>query len=222
MKYKTSTNAAELITAVEESSKTKYPVHPRAIVSMREAGSIIGKGGHSIQAISAKHNVKISLSHEKVGRRRLAHVVGSHNSCADAWTHMLHRIVEIEAHDEHYECHEDYGIDFVLPDALITCLVEENVLATISKESHTKLCVKPDYLPRSTERIVRISIRNKENIQHFSRAVNLLCEQLSKNARLALSFPGNMFYAYSSEDDVDLCTICNTSNEDEIIYNHCI
>ncbi|KAI7898982.1 uncharacterized protein BX663DRAFT_555313 [Cokeromyces recurvatus] len=222
IKFKTSTDAVELINAIEEEKKIKYPVNLRAIVSTREAGSIIGKAGCAIQTISENYNVSIKLSPEKTGNRRLVHVTGLYQYSANAWVALLKRIMDIVRKDEHYNCHKNYGIDFVLPDGFILYLIQEDVLDMIAKTSCTKIHVKSDYLPRSTERIIRISIQNKENIHHFERAVQLLFEQLSIHARLALSFPGNSFYIYSEEDDHDLYSICSNSREDEIIYNYCI
>jgi hypothetical protein len=104
-----------------------------------------------------------------------------------------------------------------LPNVFIEFLQSTDEFIKIARESNTEITVKPQFLPRSTERAVRVTIPDIKEIQRFHWAVELLAKQLLAHRGLALS-AGNLFYEPLQEDSEALYNICNIPNQHDQIY----
>ncbi|CEP20135.1 hypothetical protein [Parasitella parasitica] len=117
------------------------------------------------------------------------------------------------------------GVNFVLPDFLIEYLKEggknqngENIFESIAIQTNTEIRIMSQYLPNSTERIVRISIGNKESIRNFYLAMKLLTRQLDENMTLTMCAPENKFYQQENEDDLLFTDIVPSPDENQEVY----
>lgn len=72
---------------------------------------------------------------------------------------------------------------------------------------------------RSTERVVRIFARNKDEISlnQFKTAVYLLALAVQKNITLAMCAPGNVFYKEDADDP--LWKYCNAREINDIVFD---
>lgn len=96
-------------------------------------------------------------------------------------------------------------MDFVLPDDLVDLFTLQDDFQRISNLTYTKIFVKGACLPRSTERIVRVSTQDlsPKSVKMFEKFVFLLTELIATNLAIALCSPGNVFYIERAEDDIE-------------------
>jgi hypothetical protein len=88
----------------------------------------------------------------------------------------------------------------------------------IARESNTEITVKSQFLPRSTERVVRVTIPDLDQLYRFDKAMELLVNLLQKHRGLALS-AGTSFYVPVEGDSEALSNICNIPNKHDQIYH---
>lgn len=109
-------------------------------------------------------------------------------------------------------------MNLVLPDEFIQCLQSTNKFVWIARESNTEITIKSQFLPRSTERVVRVTIPDLSQIHHLNKALELLVDLLQQHRGLALS-AGTAFYVPLTEDSHAVSQICNIPNEQDEIYH---
>jgi hypothetical protein len=108
----------------------------------------------------------------------------------------------------------------VFPSDLVDLLLEKNQIEKIAQESDTTILVKTECLMRSTERIVRVSMKDfsSRSLMAFEKVVYLLAIQVQNNITLAMSAPGNEFYVEDRGDDVHRY-IFNFDRTDDIVFH---
>lgn len=78
-----------------------------------------------------------------------------------------------------------------------------------------------NFLPKSTERIVRISIpTGSKEVKGFYQAVRMLAQQLEENLTLYMCAPDNKFYQQEEQDEL-LYTDDDANYTDQVEEIHC-
>ncbi|KAI8643093.1 hypothetical protein BD408DRAFT_162490 [Parasitella parasitica] len=204
-----------------EKSHKENRINLRLLLPGIHTGKIIGQKGKTIQSISNFYHVLLQFTKYESLRpfMRLFLIKGRAEDCAMACTNCFEMLVES------YNDPTQNGVDFVLPDFLIQYLKEggrsqngENVFGVIALQTNTEIRIMSQNLPNSTERIVRISIGNKESIRNFYLAVKLLTRQLDENLTLAMCAPENKFYQQEKEDDLLFTDIVQSPDRNQEVY----
>lgn len=96
----------------------------------------------------------------------------------------------------------------------------KNLFEKIALKSKAEIRIGNHCLPNSTERIVKISIKSKRELEYFYTAVKLLAQHAHEHPKIVMSFPGTVFYDKTDDDDDDEI-VQNLSNESKnvVIYN---
>lgn len=113
------------------------------------------------------------------------------------------------------------GIDFLICDDFIGYLNEEKILHDIARTSNTKITIKSESMPHSTEHIVRISVRMMDNfhLNCFQSAVHLLSQQFELHPTIAYCMPGTKFYTIAERDSSEDIEMITKSHKHDIVYD---
>ncbi|KAL9551184.1 hypothetical protein MBANPS3_004386 [Mucor bainieri] len=172
----------------------------RVLIPRIYSGQIIGQQGKIIQNISNFYHVTLQFSRCESSRqfKRLLVIRGKAEDCAMACTNCFELITTSFSNPT------PSSIDFILPDLFIEHLKENKVFQEMAEETNTEIRIMSNFLPSSTERIVRISIPScsKDHIQSFYQAVKMLAQQLEENFTLYMCAPDNKFYQQEEESEL--------------------
>ncbi|GAN02128.1 hypothetical protein MAM1_0017d01568 [Mucor ambiguus] len=171
----------------------------RVLIPCSYSGKIIGPQGKTIQNISSFYHVILQFSKLESPRpfKRLFTIRGKPEDCAMACTNCFELLVSI------YNDPILNGVDCILPDLFIDHLKETKVFQGMAEQTSTEIRIMSNFLPGSTERIVRISIpTGSKDIQSLYRALKILALQLEENLTLYMCAPDNKFYQQEVEGDL--------------------
>ncbi|KAF1801518.1 hypothetical protein V8B55DRAFT_1471537 [Mucor lusitanicus] len=200
----------------ENYHKTKR-ISLRLLIPHMYTGQIIGSQGKIIQNISNYYHVFLQFSKCDSPRqfKRLLTIRGNAPDCAMACTFCFESLVS------RYNDPVLNGIDFILPDLFIEHLKENRVFQEMAEQTNTEVRVMSNFLPKSTERIVRISIpTGSKEVKGFYQAVRMLAQQLEENLTLYMCAPDNKFYQQEEQDEL-LYTDDDANYTDQIEEIHC-
>ncbi|CAO3644877.1 unnamed protein product [Mucor hiemalis] len=113
-------------------------------------------------------------------------------------------------------------INFLLCDGFIEYLNEDNILYHIAKISNTKITIKFESMPNSTEHVVRIAVKRLPDNSHLNRfqtAVHLLSQQFELHPTFAYCIPGSKFYEILENDCIKVKEIISRSHTHDVVYS---
>ncbi|KAJ1567360.1 RNA binding protein, heterogenous nuclear RNP-K like protein [Cladochytrium tenue] len=148
--------------AAQTSAETKPPttVTLRALVSTKEAGVIIGKGGKNVADIRSVTNVKAGVSKVVSGvSERILTVSGTSLAVAKAYSIVARHILESPISTPQPPVYADCTtIRLLVAHQLMGSIIGKGgaKIKEIQEESGAKLVIAKEMLPQSTERIVEI------------------------------------------------------------------
>ncbi|TRM66216.1 cytoplasmic protein [Schizophyllum amplum] len=136
----------------------------RALVSTKDAGVIIGKGGKNVAELREMTGVKAGVSKVVPGvHERVLTVNGSPDAIAKAYQHIIAQLVSAGAGSPDF----DAAAAASNPNTMIRLLISHNLMGTIigrqglkikaiQDASGARLVASKDMLPQSTERVVEV------------------------------------------------------------------
>uniref|UniRef100_D8PQN6 K Homology domain-containing protein n=1 Tax=Schizophyllum commune (strain H4-8 / FGSC 9210) TaxID=578458 RepID=D8PQN6_SCHCM len=136
----------------------------RALVSTKDAGVIIGKGGKNVAELREVTGVKAGVSKVVPGvHERVLTINGSPEGIAKAYQHIIAQLVSASAGSPEL----DASVVATNPHTMIRLLVSHNLMGTIigrgglkikaiQDASGARLVAQKDMLPQSTERVVEV------------------------------------------------------------------
>lgn len=90
----------------------------------------------------------------------------------------------------------EFSLDFALPDILVQHMEEggnrydkQDIFRSIAEKTSNHIQVSDKYLPYSTERVVRISVKSSRYFMELHQAVDLMAKQLAHNITLFMCSP---------------------------------
>lgn len=203
---------------LEERSRVKR-IHMRAFIPAKKVGAIMGKRGIVQKELCQKYKAGLTFGDVQSVSGRVLHVEAESESMRGLWTNILHCMYKEEK--EKNELLSDIGINFLLCDDFIGYLNEDNILCDIARTSNTKIAIKSESMPRSTEHIVRVSVRMLDNfhLNCFQSAVHLLSRQFELHPTIAYCMPGTKFYTIAERHSLEGIEMITKSNKHDIVYD---
>lgn len=110
-------------------------------------------------------------------------------------------------------------MDFIFPDEYITFAENEGIFQEIANKSKVNIRITNECLPESTERIVKISIQGKDQLEYFYTAVKLLAQHAIQSLRILMALPDTMFYAKTDELNDEQQVKCLSESRNITFYN---
>ncbi|KAI9338035.1 hypothetical protein BD770DRAFT_400926 [Pilaira anomala] len=194
------------------------PPHLRAIIHNKQSSCLIGYQGQIAKHITVNLGVRFQVYEtERSKWGRLVSTRGYPEALGKTWYYCAKQL--ISSFREHFELKKGFGIDFVFPSFLIDFFLSTGEFDYITRNTAISILVKHDCLMRSTERVVRILTRNKDeaSLNQFKTAVYLLALAVQKNITLAMCAPGNVFYKEDPEDP--LWKYCHVREINDIFFD---
>ncbi|KAG1042525.1 hypothetical protein G6F46_001009 [Rhizopus delemar] len=171
----------------------------RAVLPNRHAGAIIGVKGCRVQSIESTYAVKVQMT-PVLGR--LVMISGSAKNVAKAWKVALMYLAD--TFSEYYK--QNPGISFLISKDLVALLknpLDINLnFEYMARSTHTQLRVKEGTVPRSSERVVQVSIQSMDQLNAFENLVYLLADVTRIYTHLSMSPETVYFIPTGAEDDV--------------------
>ncbi|KAI8977893.1 hypothetical protein BDB01DRAFT_852723 [Pilobolus umbonatus] len=166
----------------------------RVCVSDTMAGVLIGKSGSHFRLMQQRMPVKLCIKGDKQAPDgRVLFMTGAPEFLASCWAEFYNRIMvkEMMVH-----------IDFILPHDFSLYVQEStdvNYLEDIARSTGVKLIMKKGFLPRSTDRLLRM-IPSRSTSESVKQAVLKLAGLFQEYKGIALS--GNNLYYQAEPNDL--------------------
>ncbi|KAJ3133036.1 hypothetical protein HK100_004762 [Physocladia obscura] len=153
---------AELYQAVadEQQTTTSAPITMRAIISMKEAGMIIGKNGKNVADIRETSGARVTVSDNIPGAvERVVTIAGPLDTVAKAFALCATKIVEEAPNTIEDVKQRPLQMRILVPNQRMGSIIGKQgaKIKEIQDASGSKLSACEEILPHSTERIVIVS-----------------------------------------------------------------
>eukprot|EP00158_Paraphelidium_tribonemae_P002902 Partr_v1_DN25771_c0_g1_i2_m74454 putative PolyrC binding protein len=137
------------------------PISLRLLISLADAGLVIGKGGHNVQEIRDLTNTKIRISDFVRGsKERVLTTTGTAENVAQACSLIVSRILrDLHQVDPAAGASLSYSLTFLTPHQFMGALIGKSgaKIREIQSASGARIVAGDQLLPNSTERSVTIS-----------------------------------------------------------------
>ncbi|KAG2182552.1 hypothetical protein INT43_007483, partial [Umbelopsis isabellina] len=175
---------------IEPTTETSAHISLRAIVSTKDAGVIIGKGGKNVSEIREQSGAKVTISEMVHGAlERILSASGPLDAVALAFSLVSRKILQESPSSPEQD--QIVTIRLLVPDNRMGSLIGKggSVIKTIQEDSGARCNVPPERLPMCTERTIVITgVPDSIHIAVYKFG-NILLEGNSNNTGLVLYKP---------------------------------
>ncbi|KAJ3064785.1 hypothetical protein HDU98_011836 [Podochytrium sp. JEL0797] len=146
--------------AAEDSAEEAKPMTMRAIISMKEAGMIIGKNGKNVADIRDSSGARVTVSENVPGAgERVVTVIGPLDTVAKAFALCATKILEEQPSTIDDVKQRPLSLKVLIPHARMGSIIGKAgaKIKEIQEASGSKLTATEEILPHSTERVVIVA-----------------------------------------------------------------